>query len=418
MTDARRLVRRDESGLVDTSGRLSPMASDLLALAEQAFVADREEPRGRSPDDPRWHRQLAVTVPVRDLAGWSKAGVQDVVLRLLMWLTDDTWSVSFVARESDEPPRQIPLPLDNEVREVALFSGGLDATAGAALQMPASPLLAVGVVTNAAMGGYQRRVMKALDRSGLGDVVYTPVPFELVSGGSKDDEPTRRTRGLVFLSTGVAAALQREHARLLVFENGVGAMNLPFTAAQSGAMTSRAVHPRTLRLMSELVELVVGQSFSIVNPYLSATKGEMVAALPLAARDACAASESCDNAAAGRGALEKRCGYCTSCLLRRVSFQAADRADWDDRPYKADTAGSSKRDCLPEVLWQAATFDRALRSPDPGELRRRVADLRYVPGALLDEPAQRRLLGAYVDEWRRYPDPVVRRFLDSVPLAG
>lgn len=205
---------------------------------------------------------------------------------------------------------------------------------------------------------------------------------------------------------------------MLVFENGVGALNLPFTAAQSGAMTSRAVHPLTLRLMSELVEQLLGRPFDIVNPYLSATKGEMVAALPLAARRACAASESCDNAAAGRGALQKRCGFCTSCLLRRVSFQAAGRAGWDDRPYLADRAGTSPRDCLPEMLWQAATLDRALRSSDPDELRRRVPSLRYVPEDSLDDSAQRRLLGAYVDEWRRYPDPAVRRYLDPVPLAG
>lgn len=212
MTDARRMVRLDESSLIDADGRLSPVASDLLALAERAFVVDRETPRGHSPDDDRWHRQLAIEVRVRDVAPWSKPGVRETVLRLLTWLTDDTWAVTFVRRDSGEPPRQIPLSLDDTVREVALFSGGLDATAGAALQVSTSPLLAVGVVTNPAMGGYQRRVMAALDQSGLGDFQYSPVPFALVGGGMKDDEPTRRTRGMVFLSAGVAAALQRATA--------------------------------------------------------------------------------------------------------------------------------------------------------------------------------------------------------------
>jgi hypothetical protein len=414
------MVRRDDSRLVDTDGRLSPVASDLLALAEEAFVVDRGTPRGPSPDDGRWHRRLAIEVRVRDVAPWSEPGVQETVLRLLEWLTDDAWSVTFVRRVADEPPRQVPLSLDDTTREVALFSGGLDATAGTALQMSASPLLAVGVVTNPAMSGYQRRVFTELDRSGLGDVRYSPISFKLVGGGMKD-EPTRRTRGLVFLSAGIAAALQSGRERLLVFENGVGALNLPFTAAQSGGMSSRAVHPLTLALMSELVEHLLGRPFAIVNPYLSATKGEMVAALPLAARPACAASESCDNAAAGRGALQKRCGFCTSCLLRRVSFQAAGRTEWDDRPYladSADSAGSSRRDRLPDVLWQAATFDRALRSSDPDELGRCVPSLRYVPEDSLDDWARRRLLGAYVDEWRRYPDPAVRRYLEPTPLAG
>jgi 7-cyano-7-deazaguanine synthase in queuosine biosynthesis len=418
MTDSRASVRRDESSLVDGSGQVAPVVSDLLAFASKAFLSDRMTPRGSSPDDPRWHRRLDLTVPVRSIELWNGDEVRRAALRLLEWLTDDKWSVTFTSDRSLSPSRQIPLPLDDVPREVMLFSGGLDAAAGAALTLSESALLAVGVVTNPAMRGYQRRTFTALQSSGIGDIRYAPVPFAVVGGEQRDDEPTRRTRGLVFLAIGVAAALQQGQFRLLVSENGVGALNLPFTSAQSGAMTSRAVHPLTLRLMSELVQLLISRSFTIQNSFLTWTKGEMVAALPAEAQSACSHSESCDNAAAGRGALERRCGHCTSCLLRRLSFSSSGREGWDVGAYLADTTIRRQRWRLPEMLWQAATLDRALRSPDSDELLRAFPDLRYIPAVDLDRSGQRRLLTAYVNEWRRYPSATVRQYLDAVPLAG
>src|SRR4051794_4978826 len=93
-------VRRDESSLVDSSGQVAPVVADLLALASQAFLSDRATPRGSSPDDRRWHRHLEITVPVQNLELWEREDVRAAVLELLEWLTDDLWSVSFVADRS------------------------------------------------------------------------------------------------------------------------------------------------------------------------------------------------------------------------------------------------------------------------------------------------------------------------------
>jgi hypothetical protein len=267
------------------------------------------------------------------------------------------------------------------------------------------------------MGGYQKRAFRGLRKSGLGDVLYAPVGFSVVGEGSHDDEPTRRTRGLVFLGIGAAAALQHRATRLIVAENGIGALNLPFTGAQSGAMTSRAVHPKTLDLMAQLVGALTDADFVIENPFISMTKGEMVRALPEAAYETCAASESCDNAASGRGSLERRCGHCTSCLLRRVSFHAAGRDSWDVGTYLSDVMIREGRWRMPEMLWQAAGFDRALRSSDPNALLEHVPDLTHIPYGALNLSAQRRLLSTYVEEWRHFPHPDVRRYLDSRPIA-
>ena len=406
MTGAAKVKRKDDD-LLDLNGGVSPLVSDLLAFCEQAFLADRREPRD-SPDSPGWHRALSIEVAVEHLNVWSSAPVLDRATELLTWLTDDEWRIRFVQGTRHAKEGQGQFDLDPVERTVMLFSGGLDATAGAALMLPETPLLAVGVVTNNAMRGYQRRVQRALSQ--LGDIRYSRIPFSVVAGGD-DSEPTRRTRGLIFLGVGVAAALQRESRRLVVAENGIGALNLPFTGAQSGVMTSRAVNPRTLRLMAALVSEITGAEFAIENPFLGSTKGQMVRALPPEAREACGHSQSCDNAAAGRGALQKRCGHCTSCLLRRVSFHAANRTEWDELPYLIDSKRREERWRLPEALWQAATFDDVLRSNDDNALLRQFPDLRHVLDTELPHDALRELLATYVEEWRNYPDPIVPRFL-------
>lgn len=407
-------VKRNDDDLLDLNGGVSPLVSDLLAFCEQAYLADRNEPR-ESPDSPGWHRALTIEVAVEHLSAWSSAPVLDRATELLAWLTDDEWRITFVEATREVKEAQGQLALDPVERTVMLFSGGLDATAGAALMLPETPLLAVGVVTNNVMGGYQRRAHRALTQ--LGDIRYSRMPFSVVAGGD-DNEPTRRTRGLVFLGVGVAVALQRGSRRLVVAENGIGALNLPFTGAQSGVMTSRAVNPRTLRLMAGLVSEITGAEFAIENPFLGSTKGQMVRALPPEAREACGHSQSCDNAAAGRGALQKRCGHCTSCLLRRVSFHAAGRSDWDEMPYLIDSKRREERWRLPEVLWQAATFDGVLRSTDDNALLHQYPDLQHVLYNELPHDALRRLLATYVEEWRTFPDPVVPRFLPPLGQGG
>jgi 7-cyano-7-deazaguanine synthase in queuosine biosynthesis len=417
VSEPTRRVSTDYSALMDDDGSLSPVAQDLLSLAQAAYLKDREVRRGSSPDDPRWHRPLSLTVPVRQWDVWSSTDVSQAVVSLLDWMTDDTWAVSWARHAQSRDSGQSRLSLPGPEREVMLFSGGLDAVAGAAILLASRNLLAVGIATNRVMQGFQSRTLTSLHKARLGSLESRLIEFSVV-GGKRDIEPTRRTRGLVFLAVGAAVALQHGRQRCVMAENGVGAINLPLTSAQSGAMTSRSAHPRTLRKFSELIQLLTQQPFDFAAPFMSMTKGEMVAKLPEVARDACNASESCDRAASGRGALERRCGYCTSCLLRRMSFSAADRANWDTRPYLADTRPDVELSRQPEMLWQAATLDRALRRGGRDELVRAFPDLVQVPTEDLTYDEQRRLLSAYVDEWRRYPAPVIRQYLTQTPLGG
>lgn len=395
---------------------MPPEVADILDIAAAAFIEDRRGKRGAVGESLFW-RSLTLRVAVRSFAFWNSREARGAVQEVLTWLTGDEWNIEFERSGATPQPRQIRLPIDNPTDDVALFSGGLDATAGLGILLASGrTATAIGVVTNPAMRGYQRRVIVALQKAQGSRLVYSHMDFaSLVSSGR--DEPTRRTRALVFLGAGVAAAVSVGRDELLLFENGVGAVNLPYTAAQWGPMTSRSAHPKTLAMFADLVSLALGRVFKIRNPHVTQTKGQMCALLPEWARTACSLSQSCDNSAAGRSALDKRCGECTSCLLRRLSLTAANRSDWDPCKYRRDVLGPrTDRDRTVEMLWQAANLDEALRSGDARGLERRFPSLREVPRNVLSMAEQRRLFAEYVEEWRRYPDPRVAHFLAPIEL--
>lgn len=407
---------RDDRQLHGDAGRAEPVVLDLIDLATATYLTDRRTHRGK-PWTEGWSRTLVFEFRARQPDAWCRHEVRHAVLELLHWLTEDQWNYLVSAGADVDSPGQMALPVDAVEREVVLFSGGLDSTAGAALLLSSgTPVLGAAVATNERMKGYQRSVARALAAVGGWDFRTTPGGLS-EKAAARDEESTRRTRGFVFLAVGWATAAAARRTHLLVLENGVGAINLPFTAAQTGCMTSRAVHPRTLELAQHLFSLLQGSSFAVVNPHLADTKTQMLARLPEQARPACAASESCDNAAVGRGE-HKRCGRCSSCLLRRMSLHACGRDDWDSRPYRDRQADGPKSD-LREMLWQAARLHGALDATDPAAaLVREFPQLRDIPDDVAPPAAIVDLYSTYVHEWRSCAHPLVRRFLPYTRLAG
>ena len=408
---------RDDNALVTEDGVLEPVVEDLLDFVTMAYLTDRSQHRGQPLTD-EWRRSLPVTFCPRLPQLWQSRSINDALIELMSWLTEDDWTINIASGPATSSARQMALPLDRVDREVALFSGGLDATAGTALLLASGqPVLGVAVQTNRAMRGYQASVARSLRASGVGDLRTTSVYLARRNAPARE-EASRRTRGLVFLACGWAAAQAAGQQRFLVFENGVGAINLPYTRAQGGCMTSRAVHPKTLRLASRLFSTIGNQDFTIVNPHLHETKGEMCARLPVSARAAVGSSQSCDNSAAGRSALDRRCGRCASCLLRRLSLHAAGRLSWDPAPYLADGAGDGELSRVPEMLWQAARLDRALDGRDTIDLSLEFPELAEVDIEDLSVESVRRLYRTYVEQWRRYPHPRVRAFLPVGQMAA
>ena len=166
----------------------------------------------------------------------------------LCWLSDDEWSIDFVRRgpataaESDQ--FLFSLPPEQPTR-VSLFSGGLDSLAGLAnhaIQDPVASYVLVSGWTNDRLADKQRLQASLLRtawrnnpvRGQSSEIRHVAVPFGIDGVNGAREEKSQRTRAFAFLAFGAATALQAQTNTLWVYENGVGAMNLPLNAAQLG----------------------------------------------------------------------------------------------------------------------------------------------------------------------------------------
>jgi hypothetical protein len=342
------------------------IAADLIEIAARIYAIDRLVER---PTDPAlrsgssWGRDLRVEMPVRSPRLWNNH--VDRLTELLAWLTDDSWSLEF-SRLSEGAG-----PLDESQGYLfemvprgsipVLFSGGLDSAAGLAVGLADSDVVAISVDTNNWMQHVQQRVLKEL--RALYPRECVPLRYR-VSVGASGVESSQRSRGLLFLAVGIATSWALRQNRLRVFENGIGAINLPYLRSQFGSQATRSMHPRTLWLAEQLAAAVGSRPFRIETPTLAATKAQVVSAAPISADSALALTVSCDTGFAARVRQHAPCGICTSCLLRRQALHAAGKANLD--------AAASYRASAPErsvafqaMMWQVARLRTCLAQPDP-----------------------------------------------------
>ena len=344
--------RVDDSGLVELAGStLGPGASDLLDIIEAVGTADRLAPRPDATEAGQpWTRSLELTIGVRQPHLWR--GLSTSLEGLLEWLTDDEWQFDFAPRRSTSKLRdgEITGTLFSRLagpRPVGLFSGGLDSLCGAVADLTAGqPLSLVSIESNSRMARSQRDLATAL--GGFGAFNLTGLSVRLHD--TDQDESTQRTRGVTFLGLGAAAAYISGSTELRVYENGVGALNLPMSASQVGAHTSKAMHPSTLDRVATLLSEALNWPLSIVNPNMCHTKGEMCAYLPPAVHALVPTALSCDTAYAHRTTQVHSCGRCTSCILRRQSLFAAGLEGLDAKTaHRVDVLSPSAGDAL-EVM--------------------------------------------------------------------
>lgn len=344
----RALYRLLDLPLVRVLGRRLPsLLGDLLDIALAAYLADRLTPRAAMNDQrpvaERWSRSLKITVPVRDVERWSAPAIRDQLLQILTSLTDDAWDIQFVPRSADARSSELQSSL-GQLRDavdpmVVLFSGGLDSTLGlidAVRRSDNRRVIAASVLSNHRLGAVEANILRELRGKTRRDVNVAQVIVGLRGVGWRDQETTQRARGFLYLAVGAIAALMSGSDELIVFENGVGAINLPFTADQIGALNSKAMHPRVLGLFQEFVSQVSESRFRITNPAVWHTKGELCRRiLQPNVQSAAGHTVSCDRFPRER--WQSACGRCTSCLLRRLSLHASSLVSLDkNRRYSFD----------------------------------------------------------------------------------
>lgn len=425
--------RFDDSGLLRAIGsHPANRMLDLVDIALATYTADRcvsrrTQSRGRDSYLLSWARTIPLAIPVREPQFWNDAAITRQVTGLLHWLTDDHWQLSFPAATSAAQPAPIQLQLAGPPAPdtVALFSGGLDSLAGTArhLEMGRRVLL-VTASTGSRMQRYQADLHNAVgarsEQAASHAVVRYNLPLHL-----RAVERSQRSRAFVHLVLGAVAATTVGVDELLVYENGIGALNLPYSEAQVGTHSTRAMHPRTIFLTSALMTEIIGRGFTITNTSFEMTKAQLVRAIPGAYRELVPMTVSCDGYPV-RLPGTPLCGVCTSCVLRRQSLHAAGMAEVDQHePYAHDVLAITQPDAryavgLAAMLEQVAEMHVALRSRDPwtalverfpalGRLQALSADAPLL--GLSSRLSTVELIRAYAAEWDAFPSPLVARYL-------
>lgn len=410
---------------------LSVELADLTDVLAAVHIADRISPRSlpgtRNVQDD-WCRHFRLEIPVRDPARWQDPAVQEGLRDTLGYLTDDEWEFDFVARGgtariSESQRFLFPDPPEQPVSAV-LFSGGLDSLAGLyreLVERPHDSFVLFSAATSSRLGQRQRELMRQLtERSGrrLRTVV---VPLGLQPPGERRrNERSQRTRGFAFTGLGSVTAIAAGASELAVYENGIGAINLPYTTAQLGTHSTRSSHPLFLRRMERLILDATGRSMRLRLPFLLHTKAELCASLCGSGwEELIPETVSCDGFPQ-RVAGKAQCGVCTSCVLRRQALAAAGLTAWDPpETYRWDVLNPAaevpraKRSGLHAMLDQVNRLRRLTRHGDAySALARQYPQIAELDCVLARAPAETVRLGRelacmyerYAREWNGFPN--------------
>lgn len=355
---------------------LSGREVDFARLAVAIYLADRTSPR--NPSGRRgptfWRRRIHITIGVTEPSVWQ--AVTGALVHALEYLTEDDWTFEFVggrtvfAAESQEHFREMRSP---QVAWTSLYSRGSDSLAGALRWLRAVDgigLLVSGQTHSRIAAGQQGQVAE-IRGCFPQRIEHVGIEYGIPDKhGLSGFESSQRTRAFVHTTFGSLAALMADNERLLLFENGSGAFNLPCDSAQVGSQSSRGTHPVFLRRMAGFVSAVFDRPFVIANPFTFSTKAEMLAASGM---DEFASlfrkSFSCDRFP-NYHHKAPQCGCCASCSVRRLAFHGSGIAD-DVTGYTQDIF-SPRRPlhefevlALTKLNIQATALAEALRSASP-----------------------------------------------------
>jgi 7-cyano-7-deazaguanine synthase in queuosine biosynthesis len=316
-----------------TGSNITSKAIEFLKVIYILHIIDRTLPQ--SPIEGR--RNILVKFPIGNIDAFLS--IKDKLQELLFWMTDDNWKIEFYYAQIVNSIVQSSLPFGYTANCTALWSGGLDALAGAYLHLSNNPeanILLVGSGRNNLIFNKQKNLAHELNGCFQRRVEYLKVPIQF-TGESKNKYA--RTRGLIFTTIGLLASNCLNTNKLLVFENGIGAFNAPMPLNKFCGM-SHSVHPKTLHDISDIFSRFVEEDFTVENPFLFYTKAQMCAK---AKEQGCSnelllATDSCDSHGRDKGFLQ--CGVCSSCLLRRVSL--INSIGTDDKTYGLQTQNRSE----------------------------------------------------------------------------
>jgi hypothetical protein len=285
---------------------------------------------------------LLVHVAVRSPDVWSSAPISAALRDTLSFLSDDEYEFHFYKHKSPAPMQTyLELQPDaqraNELDEVILFSGGLDALGGAVIEAIRDKrrVALVSHRANPKINSKQRRLV-----DNLRDICpYKPlhIPVWVQKGEALDREYTQRSRSFLYAALATVVARAFDLRRICFYENGIVSLNLPVSEQAVGARATRTTHPQVLNGFASIFRLLTEGAFEVKNPFLWSTKSEVV---DLIGDHGCA--ELIKNSVSCTHTREmsrdfSHCGKCSQCVSRRFATLASKYAASDPADiYKVD----------------------------------------------------------------------------------
>jgi 7-cyano-7-deazaguanine synthase in queuosine biosynthesis len=319
---------------------------DLLMIATYVCAADQAIIRGAEDAETfgsKWRRNLHFVIPVSDVEFWSLADVVGCLKDTLGFLSDDRFEFDFLPFK-DHLVRQSYFSFNNDglmlgkPEQVVMFSGGLDSLGGAVDEVM-NQKRRVLLVNHRATQKFDKRYLKMCGLLDAKAPNNRPFHVRVTVHKKKwmNKEYTQRTRSFLFVSLGACIANMLGQSSVRFYENGVISLNLPMASQVVGSKATRTTHPRVFHGFQQLLSMVTGSPFTVENPFLWKTKGEIV---DLIAKSGCQELIGSSTSCAHVWEMTQQyshCGTCSQCLDRRFAVIANGLEAFDPlENYKVD----------------------------------------------------------------------------------
>ena len=251
---------------------LTDVEHDLVVLIAGVVFADRTVLRRRGSG---WPRRLALSVPVNALDVWRCRSVNDALTEALGYVTGDHWSFEFVEGGECTTIGQRGIPFDDGPYVVMPFSDGMDSFLQWQLVRREEPdVTPLRVLTsNRAISASRLRDIDAVVSGNRDPLLGVPI---VVRCGNHPSEPTYRTRTFLFFCLAALAAAKTATTRIVVGENGVGAIG-PSLLPYGDECPHRTTHPAFTGRVATFINRLLDTSIRFEHPQVLLTKGQVMA---------------------------------------------------------------------------------------------------------------------------------------------
>lgn len=294
---------------------LSAVGADLINLSAAVGQIERLL-SGRTLNNPP--ERFKLTMNVHAPQCWTPEAIQ-AFCRILQLQGNAQWELDLLPVSGQPFSLQVETDAGDEVKQVALFSGGLDSACGAALllqEVPATRLVSF----------FTRQ--KSLQHSLAVELGHVP-PIQWRKNYIPESGKGRSFyyRALQFLALAAVSAESWGARIIYQFENGILATAIPPTPA---FFMTRHAHPEVHRCAESLFSSLFGGTWQIRNPLLTLTKRAAVekAISILGGEQASRVlgrTETCwylvaNRYPGGRKPPGLACGVCIPCIVRHTAL--------------------------------------------------------------------------------------------------